>query len=311
MSARPELAGVVVANAPISYGSFELTVGIDPNTPDGVHILDEVSVAGYAGIDLGPVGYLGVGEELGQRLAARNLGLAGAYLEMPYSEPAALEKMVPELDAMLDTFDAIAPYVSGLKPRPTLADAGCDDRRAHPGQWRRAGSGYTDDQWRAFARGLSEMVNRCRDRGYEPTFHHETGTYIEGADEIEKMLELTDVNLCLDTGHFLLSGGDPVKALRDWQGRINHVHIKDAIYAVLQGIIDDGAPTPEIWVRECFPAIGQGDLDADGVIDTLAAQGYSGWLIVEQDIMPQTAERFARAAADQRANRAFLADRGL
>ena len=58
-------AGIVIANAPVSYGAFELTVGLDPNTPDGVHVLDEVAGAGYGGIDLGPVGYLGIGAELG------------------------------------------------------------------------------------------------------------------------------------------------------------------------------------------------------------------------------------------------------
>src|SRR5213075_1319112 len=58
----PDARGViVVANAPVSYGAFELTVGIDPNVPDGVQVLDEVAAAGYGGIDLGPVGYLGNG----------------------------------------------------------------------------------------------------------------------------------------------------------------------------------------------------------------------------------------------------------
>jgi inosose dehydratase len=33
--------------------------------------------------------------------------------------------------------------------------------------------------------------------------------------------------------------------------------------------------------------------------------------VVEQDILPRSAERFARAAAEQRHNRAFLAERGL
>ena len=44
-----EVEGIVVANAPISYGAFELTVGIDPNVPDASMVLDEVSAAGYAG----------------------------------------------------------------------------------------------------------------------------------------------------------------------------------------------------------------------------------------------------------------------
>ena len=99
--------GIIVANAPVSYGAFEVTIGFDPNVPDGDDILDQVSAAGYGGIDLGPVGYLGTTEDLGAKLAKRGLGLAGAYLELPYADPELLEKTLPELDAMLDIFDSI------------------------------------------------------------------------------------------------------------------------------------------------------------------------------------------------------------
>ena len=58
-------AGIAVANAPVSYGAFEITVGHDPNVPDGTSVLDQVAAAGYAGIDLGPVGYLGRGARPG------------------------------------------------------------------------------------------------------------------------------------------------------------------------------------------------------------------------------------------------------
>ena len=99
--ARP----IAVANAPVSYGAFELTVGHDPNVPDGTTVLDQVAAAGYAGIDLGPVGYLGSNERLGELLAERGLGLAGAYVELPYADPDALERALPELDAILATFE--------------------------------------------------------------------------------------------------------------------------------------------------------------------------------------------------------------
>ena len=92
---------ITVANAPVSYGAFELTVGHDPDVPDGVTVLDQVAAAGYAGIDLGPVGYLGSGERLGELLAERGLGLAGAYVELPYADRDALERALPELDAIL------------------------------------------------------------------------------------------------------------------------------------------------------------------------------------------------------------------
>jgi inosose dehydratase len=307
-----DLSSITVANAPVSYGAFELTVGIDPATPDGLHVLDEVASAGYAGIDLGPVGYLGSGPELADRLAARGLGLAGAYLELPYADADALEKVLPELDAMLDTFDAVAGRLPGPPPHPTIADAGVPQRRAQPGRAHADRSmGLDDDGWRRFAAGLSLVLSRCRDRGYEPTFHNETGTFVEAPWEVERVLDLTDAQFCLDTGHFVVGGGDPVAALRAFGSRINQVHLKDASRDVVAAIVADGDPVEAVWSREAFPRLGAGDVDIDALIAVLRDTGWSGWLVVEQDTLPTTAERFARAAEDQRANRAFLSARGL
>src|ERR1700686_2440871 len=125
-------APIVVANAPVSYGAFELTVGLDPDVPDGQSVLSQVAAAGYAGIDLGPVGYLGHGDELGQALARHRLGLAGAYVELPYADPDALEGALPQLDAVLDAFDAVQSYLPGPPPRPTLADSGSKRRAMLP-----------------------------------------------------------------------------------------------------------------------------------------------------------------------------------
>jgi inosose dehydratase len=99
--------------------------------------------------------------------------------------------------------------------------------------------------------------------------------------------------------------------LRDLGDRINHVHLKDARLSVMDQIVADEAPVTEIWTREAFCALGGGDLDADAVLDGLRAMSFGGWLVVEQDILPRSAERFARAAAEQAHNREFLAARGL
>jgi inosose dehydratase len=303
---------ITVANAPISYGAFELTVGIDPNVPDAEFVLDEVSGAGYAGIDLGPVGYLGDGPVLAERLAQRNLGLAGAYLEFPFSNPNELKKLYPDLDAMLDTFDAVVDNVPGPRPRPTIADASSDTRRLLPG---RSHSdpllGLDAEAWGAFEIGLNDVLTRCRDRGYEPTFHPETGTYVEATWEINKVLEISDVGLCLETGHIFVCGGDPLEVLRSSPERINHVHLKDAVRSRMDKLIADNEPTPAIWTREVFCALGEGDVDIDGVLNELVRLDFEGWLVVEQDIFPQTAERFAKAIADQKANRQYLSSRGF
>ena len=303
---------IAVANAPVSYGAFEVTVGHDPNVPDGLSVLDQVAEAGYAGIDLGPAGYLGAAEVLGERLAERGLGLAGAYLELPYADPDALEATLPDLDTLLDIFDAVRGYLPGPAPRPTLADAGTEARRARPGRSvTDPSAGLDADAWKRFAAGLARVIARCRDRGYEPTFHPETGTNVEAPWEIERVLDLSDIGLCLETGHMMLGGGDPVAMLRDWGERINHVHLKDAQLGVMRQVIAEGGPVTDIWAREAFCALGDGDLDTDAILDGIRGIGFGGWLVVEQDIFPRTAERFARAARDQRDNRAFLAARDL
>ena len=298
---------IAIANAPVSYGAFELTVGIMPGVPDGATVLDEVAAAGYAGIDLGPLGYFGYGEELADSLKGRGLGLAGGFFELPFSDTKKMSSAIHDLDSLLDVFDAVRGN-DGLKPRPTLADIGSDLRRSRPGQAVVDRSlGFDREGWKRFADGVEMAVALCRERGYEPTFHPETGTYVEAPWEIEKVLELTSINLCLDTGHLLLGGGDPVRAMGDWRERINHLHLKDARRAVVDAIVRESAPLSEIWRRKAFCRLGDGDLDVDGVLEGIR-EGYSGWIVVEQDVLPDPA---GQPASDQSANREYLAARGF
>jgi inosose dehydratase len=309
---RPGLAEVVLANAPVSYGAFEITVGVDPHVPDPLTLLDWVSEAGYVGIDLGPVDYLGTTETLAGRLEDRALALAGGYLELPFSEPDKLPAALVELDALLDIFDsAVIGARPPRPPRPTLADAGSPVRSRYPGRAALDPSvGLDQAGWSRFADGVARATTRCRERGYEPTFHHHTATYIEAHWEIERLLELTDVGLCLDTGHLLLGRGEPIAAIRDWAPRINQVHLKDARLARLEEIVAQAAPVEEIWRRQAFCALGDGDIDIAGVLDALGEIGYSGWLVVEQDVLPDPANP-GQPAQDQRRNREYLRAHGL
>jgi inosose dehydratase len=307
----PSPAGIFVANAPVSYGAFELTVGIDPNVPEASMVLDEVAGAGYAGIDLGPVGYLGDRDTLAKALASRGLTLCGGFFELPFSEPGAMRAALRGLSDLLDVFDSAPPAAGGLKPKPTLADAGSDLRRARPCQSVRDHSlGFDADGWKRFADGVEMAVAQCRGRGYEATLHHETGTYIEAPWEISAALEHTSIGLCLDTGHLLLGGGDPMQALSEWGSRINHVHLKDARQAVVDEIVREAAPVAEIWRRRAFCRLGEGDLMVDPVLEELRRH-YIGWLVVEQDVLPDPDRASGRPAVDQRANREFLAARGF
>ncbi|GGO70532.1 TIM barrel protein [Nonomuraea cavernae] len=292
-----------VANAPVSFGVFELSDGPPPLTAD--EMVRAIADAGYAGIDLGPVGYLGTGDALVERLDG--LLLAGGWADLPYHDPGAFRERLPTLDATLDVFAAAPAAPEHLAPRPTLGCSGSPARFARPGG---NAPGLEAGEWAGYAARVQEAADRCRERGFEPAFHHHLGTYVETPDEVERLLELTDVPLCLDTGHLLVAGGDPVTALRDWASRIGHVHIKDGDRSILAQALADGVDLRELMGRGGFASLGEGELDLPGVVRALDEIGYQGWVIVEQDTLPGR-RSVEQNIADQVANREKLRELGL
>jgi len=260
-----------VANAPVSYGAFELTVGVLPNVPGPDEVLDAIAAAGYEGTELGPIGYLGRGNELRSRLRSRGLALAGAFVELRFGDSD-----FSELDATLDLLE-------GFDATPVLADKGPRD-----------GDVDLEDVERA--------VELARARGFEPTFHHHMRTRVQTPAEIERLLEGTSVGLLLDTGHLTAGGGDPVRALRDWRDRIDHLHVKDVRLEVLR----DAADWDDAWHGGVFCELGAGNVDLEGFFAEL--EGYDGWLVVEQDWVPRPTDEFADQAEAQARNRRWLTE---
>jgi inosose dehydratase len=302
---------VRVANAPVTYGAFERTIGL-PGVPTADLVLAAVADAGYDGIDLGPVGFLGRGDRLRQALEDHGLALAGGYVELPFNDPAALAGAWHELDAVLDQFDAAASLQGSHPPRPTLAHLPSPERAAHPGQAGRNPSlAAGPAAWTAMVAGIAEAVERCRTRGYEPTLHSELGTDIEGPGEIDDLLDATEIGWCLDTGHYLAAGGDPVAAVDRRAGRINQVHIKDARLDRIAEIVRLDQPADAVWSEGVFCPLGDGDLDVAGVLDALRSAGYRGWIVVEQDSLPGDAGTFAAAARLQGEHRRILERSGF
>ena len=260
-----------VANAPVSYGAFELTVGVLPNVPGPDEVLDAIAAAGYEGTELGPIGYLGCGDELRSRLDSRGLSLAGAFVELRFG------------DGDLSALEATLGVLEGFDAKPVLCDKGPRD-------------GDVD------LAGVERAVELTRGRGFEPTFHHHMGTRVQTPAEIGRLLEGTSVGLLLDTGHVTAGGGEPVRGLREWRERIDHLHLKDVRLDVLR----EAADWDEAWRQGVFCELGSGDVDLEGFFAEL--DGYSGWLVVEQDWVPGPADEFAGQAHAQARNRRWLTE---
>ncbi len=291
-----------IANAPVSIGVFELA-GSAP-APDPDLVLERFAADGYEGIDLGPIGYLGTGQELDARLERVGFGLAGGWIDLPFSDDDAFRAALPAYRDALAVFREVRRPADRPAPRPTLACSGRPERAAHPGGG--AEVRLSPAGWDRLVANLGSAVAIARDEGLEPTFHHHACTDVETVDEIEELLERSDVDLTFDTGHLLLGGGDPVADLRRWVGRVNHVHIKDARIDVLQRVVAAGGGLREVWEAGAFVALGQGDLDLAGTMEVLLESGYAGWVVVEQDSLPGPDRDAAAMLDDQRTNREVL-----
>ncbi len=285
-----KVGGAKVGNAPVSYGAFEVTVGIREGVPSATEVLDAVQAAGYDGIDLGPVGYLGLGPELKRALDERGLLLCGGYVEIDVSSPEAGAAGFGELAAVCDQIDAVADGVDKLfRPRPTVALIGAPEAAV---------------RWDRIESVVGQVVATCDARGYEAVLHNEVGTQLATQDDVVRVLESTGAALCLDTGHLIAAGGDPLTILSNFWERVTHVHLKDSSSA---GPYSDAM---QLWEGDVFCPLGDGVGRVDEVLTALRAGDYSGWILVEQDVLPGSPQGYVKAAAEQAANRVYLRERG-
>ncbi len=297
-----------VGNAPVSWAVYEA----DRPNPPFARILDEIAASGYQGTELGPYGYLPTDPAaLRRELEIRQLGLGSSFVPLPLEDASqraasvAKALVVARLLATQDVAELI------------LADDEDEARQKIAGRIPMDGSaGWSDAQWKEAAATVNAVAKALREElNMRVVMHHHAGTFIETPAEVDRFLAETDqetVGLLLDTGHYAYGGGDPVELLRRHGGRVRYVHLKDARAAELEHVRESRATMNEAWRRGVFCPLGEGVVDFPRVIEGLRRNGYSGWLIVEQDVVPDANGRLQPEPFDSaKKSRAYLRELGL
>ena len=266
MAAAPKLAG-----APITWGVCEVPGWgrqLDPS-----RVLAEIAGAGLSATELGPQGFLPAdASAIRARLAEHGLTLVGGFV------PAVLHRD-HSLASELERVDASA---------RTLADAGAGVLvlAAETGS-----GGYevttqlSDVEWRTLEQGIAEVMRIGARYQLGVALHPHYGTVIERAAEVKRVLDTTDVGLCLDTGHLMVAGADPVEIAKYARGRVVHVHLKDVDASLAARV-----RSREIGYRDAVSAglyrpLGDGDVDIATLVRLLRDAGYDGWYVMEQDLV--------------------------
>ncbi len=305
-----------VGNAPCSWGTLEFE-GMESDRFDYVQMLDELVETGYTGSELGDWGFMPTDPEaLAETYRRRGLTMTGAYVGVKLRDPAAHaageESAVRTAKLLAATAQRLGQTV---QPFLVLADdAGTDPVRVNNAGRVTPDLMLSDKEWSHYAQAAERIARAVKEAsGLRTVFHHHCAGYVETPDEIARILELTNpdvLGLVFDTGHYAFGAGGcetVVPALERFADRIWYVHYKDFDPAIgAQSAAQDWGYFDAVR-QGVFCELGQGCVDFAAVTDWLRAREYSGFITVEQDVLPGMGAPKESAGR----NRAFLRTLGL
>jgi inosose dehydratase len=261
---------------PIVWNNADL-LDLAPQTPAET-VLDEIARLGFAGTQHGRG--LPEGDVLRGALARRGLRFAELYSALDATEDGLAPGSADIARRDLGRLIAGGGDVLVL----ALAAGGQRDRWA--GRVADGAPRWPEAAFDALVELLRELAGAAPE-GIRVAFHPHAGTWVEDPDEVAALADRlpgTGAGLCLDVGHYLVGGGDPVDAIGRYGSLVTHVHVKDVDPTVLARLRAGDIESLSGAVRErIFTELGNGALVLDGVLRGLDRIGYDGWLMVEQD----------------------------
>lgn len=305
-----------IGNAPCSWGSFEFD-GFPGREVGYEQMLDELVDTGYTGTELGDWAYMPTNPaDLREELERRRLTMLGAYVPIAFAHAESHEpgeahalKVARLLASVADLGD------SDHQPVLVLAD----DNARDPVRRARAGRATPDlmldeEAWQVFARGVERVARTVlSETGITSAFHPHCAGFVEMPEEIAQLMDRTNpdlVGLVFDTGHYAFGSADcanVLPGLHRFAGRIRHVHFKDCSAEVAARSRREGWDYFESLGHGIFCELGEGCVDFPAVADGLHDNGYEGWIVVEQDVLPGMGAPRESAAK----NRQYLRGIGL
>ncbi len=270
------LADAPIGCVPIVWNNADLP-DLEPETGPG-EILDTLARLGFQGCQHGR-GFP-EGEALQAQLARRGLRLAEWYAPLPATERGPAPGAAAVGRGFLDRL------VAGGGEVLVVAIDGSPERNAYSGRVPQGAPRWQEPGFDALATILGELAEAAPE-GVRVAFHPHTATWVETPDEVDALaarLRGSRAGLCLDVGHYLVGGGDPVEAIRRHGPLITHLHAKDVDPDVLRRLRSGQLDGFGDAIRaRLFTELGRGALDLPGVVEALREVRYDGWLMVEQD----------------------------
>ena len=256
-----------IAGAPISWGVCEVPGWghqLEPAT-----VLAQMSELGLAATEFGPEGFLpDAPQDKARTLREHGLAAVGQFVPVVLHDPGhdPLPEVLTAMEALVSAGAstvvlAAATGQEGYDVRPQLDEPG----------------------WATLLANLDRLREAAAGQGLTATLHPHVGTMVESGEETDRVLAGSSIGLCLDTGHLLIGGGDPVRVAREHPERIAHTHLKDVRLDWARRVQTGEVSYTQAVAEGMYVPLGQGDVDIAAIVTALEDSGYAGWYVLEQD----------------------------
>ena len=263
---KPTLAARI-AVAPISWGVCEVPGWGWQLSPD--RVLADMRELGVTATEFGPEGFLPLDPaEKARTLSAYDLVAVGGFVPIVLHD--AEHDPVPVIAAELAGFLA-----AGATRLVLSADTGLVGYDSRPT--------LTDAQWQTLLGNLDRILDHAAGLGIVASLHPHVGTMVESSTDVARVLAGSRIGLCLDTGHLLIGGTDPVQVAVEHASRISHVHLKDVRHDLAVRVQTGELSYTDAVGAGMYVPLGEGDIDLATIVASLESAGYEGYYVLEQD----------------------------
>jgi inosose dehydratase len=236
-------------------------------------VLAEAARLGLTALEAGPDGFLPEEpEEMASLLSEHGLELVGGFVPAVLHRPQARDSVLASVERQARLFAAAGAGV--LVIAAATGEEGYEES-----------AGLKDDEWDELFGSLAMVEEIGARHGLSVVLHPHYGTEIESPEHVQRFLDGCDTALCLDTGHSIVGGGDPVALTESAAARIRHVHLKDVDRDLAERVRSGRLPYEQAVRDGLYMPLGEGDVDVRRVLEVLDEEGYDGWYVLEQDIM--------------------------
>lgn len=234
-------------------------------------VLSEAAAVGEGAITAGPPGFLPDRSDQARRMLKRHgLGVVSGEVQAVLHQH---ETRGPELAHI----DGHANWLSVLHAETLVLSA---IRQRHGGD---PNGPLSKSEWAHLLNLVGSVEHVCAKHRLKLAVQPRFGSIIQGPEEIERLLVGTEAGICLDLGHLVLAGADPIEVLELAAGRIQHVHLNDVDPHVALRVRNRKLAYEDAVAEGLFRPLGEGDANVAGVVEALRAARYRGWYTVAYD----------------------------